>query len=93
MESKDISVDLKVFESGQLRAFADVTLPTGAGDFTAKGYRVVENKKGGLFVAVPSISYEKDGQRVNKPTVEASKALQKQIAEKVMEEYKKAKGV
>lgn len=92
MQNQDITVDLKIHESGHLRAFADVTLPTAAGDFTAKGFRVVENKKGGLFVAPPSISYEKDGQRVNKPTMEASKALLKQINEAVMAEYKKAKG-
>jgi hypothetical protein len=42
MADEEIVVSLHLFESGQLKAFADVTLHTSLGEITIKGFRVVQ---------------------------------------------------
>jgi DNA-binding cell septation regulator SpoVG len=94
VEANEISVDLKVYESGHLRAFADVTLRTSVGEITLKGYHVVANKTGdGSFVGPPSERYtNKTGEIKNKRIVEAGRAAERKIAEAVLDAYKKAVG-
>ncbi len=91
MELEGIQVDIKPYAGpGQLRAFADVTARTPAGELTVRGYRVVSNKVGGLWVAAPSTTYTKDGQIKNKRVVDASRATERRISEAVMEAYRRA---
>ena len=68
---------------GQLRAFADITV---GGQFTVKGFRVVEGKKG-LFVSMPS-EIGKDGKWYD--TFKAlTKEAQEELNKVVLEAYNK----
>jgi DNA-binding cell septation regulator SpoVG len=92
MNETKIIVEIKAYkgESDSLKAFADVTLCTEYGELTLKGFRVLHKSGKEPWVAFPDSSYEdKDGKKVHKRIVEASKALNKKICDLILEEYAK----
>lgn len=54
-------VIIKIMDTGNLKAFASVILPTEVGDIEVKGFKVMEGKDGGLWVAMPSREVKRDG--------------------------------
>lgn len=74
---------LNKVEHGSTRAFADIETP----EFVIKGYRVVENKDGELFVSDPSQPSE-DG-KWYKQAYAKEDALKDAINEAVLAEYNK----
>lgn len=87
-----IIIELKVFERGSLKAFADVTIPTQLGELTVKGFRVVQKDGEGAWIGFPSTSYTKDGKTVNNQILETSKALKRKLTDLILAEYKRATG-
>jgi DNA-binding cell septation regulator SpoVG len=87
-----ITVNLTLHDKpGKLRAIADVTVPSMGGELTIKDYHLVDNGKGGVWVAPPSTKFDrKDGTRQYKAVIECSKALEKQITQAVLQEYRAA---
>jgi DNA-binding cell septation regulator SpoVG len=82
-----IAVDIKRLERGQLRAFCDVTLSFEHGELTLKGCRVIQKDGQEPWVAFPTNSYEKDGKTINKPVLEFSQTLRRQIITAILFEY------
>ena len=84
-----ITVELYPFEKGQLKAFADVTISLGPYELTLCGCRVIQNGNQPPWVALPTSSYQKDGQQKNKKVVECSRNLDRLIKEQILEAYEK----
>lgn len=89
MNEQNIIVELKVFERGNLKAFADVTIPTQLGEITVRGFRVIQKDGAGAWVGFPSTSYTKDGKTVNNQIIETSKSLKRKITDLILAEYKR----
>jgi len=81
-------VEVRTYESGTLKAFADVTIPTQLGEVTLKGFRIVQKDGAEAWVAFPTVSYEKDGERVNKPVLEMPIGTRKLISDAILSEFK-----
>ncbi len=90
MNEPQITVELRHFERGKLKAFADVTIPTALGEITLRGFRVIENDGHELWVALPAASYMKNGQIVNKQVLEVTRGLKKQLTDLVLAEYRRS---
>jgi DNA-binding cell septation regulator SpoVG len=91
-DALQVTVEVKIMERGQLKAFADVTLTTPHVEITLRGFRVVQKDEQPAWVALPSSSYTKDGKIVNSPLLEVSRNLKRQITDAVLAEYHKASG-
>ena len=85
-----ILVELRRMERGNLKAFADVTIPSELGEITLRGFRVVQKGGEEPWVAFPSSSYTKNGQIINKTIIEVSRGLKRQIVDAVMAEFKRS---
>lgn len=48
----------ELFESGILRAFADVTFKTDLGPVTIRRFKVLQNKSGAVWVAFPQSQFQ-----------------------------------
>ncbi|KAA0271021.1 MAG: hypothetical protein EDM79_13830 [Chloroflexi bacterium] len=92
MNEQEIRIDVKRYESGSLRAFADVLFSSPYGEFTLRGFRVVQKADAGPWVAFPSNSFTKDGKVVNRPIIEAGPGFKRRIAEAVLAAYRQEKG-
>jgi DNA-binding cell septation regulator SpoVG len=90
MPNDKIIVELRLHESGKLKAFADVTIPSTLGEITVRGFRVVQDGTAAPWVAFPTISYMKAGAKVNKQIVEVSRGLKSQLADSILTEYRDA---
>src|SRR5262249_54256756 len=90
MATDKIVVELRRHESGKLKAFADVVLPSTLGEITVRGFRVVQDDGAAPWVAFPTTSYMKAGERVNKQIVEVGRSLKAQIADAVLAEFRAA---
>jgi len=92
MEDARITVELKPFESGALKAFADVSISSGLGEITLKGFRVVQKPEQDPWVGLPTISYIRAGQTVNKPLLELSATLRRDIVQAILVKFKASNG-
>ncbi len=90
MDNQGIRVDLKEFERGNLKAFADVTIPSALGELTLKGFRVICKDGAAPWVGFPTSSYTKDVKIVNKPVLELASGVKRQISEAVLAEFARA---
>jgi DNA-binding cell septation regulator SpoVG len=90
MDKQQITVELRLFESGSLKAYADVTLPSELGEITVKGFRVIAKDGNAPWVAFPTNSFTKDGKFVDRPLLEVGRTLKRQIAEEVLAEFEGA---
>lgn len=89
MSDRNIIVELKVFERGSLKAFADATIPSPFGELTVKGFRVMQKEGETHWVGFPTSSYvNKDGKRIDNQIFEPSKGLRKMICDLILAEYK-----
>ena len=89
MSGEQITVELRLFESGSLKAFADATFPSELGEITVRGFRVIAKDGKPPWVAFPSSSYRKNGEFVDRPLLEVGRALKRQIAEAILAEFKR----
>jgi DNA-binding cell septation regulator SpoVG len=86
----EISVEVKIYERGSLKAFADVTIQTAMGEMTLKGFHVIKKEGQPEWVAFPSSSYVKDGKKVNNQFLEVSKTVKKKLVDAIMAQFEKA---
>lgn len=89
MSEAEILVTIHRHESGQLKAFADVTIPTSLGEFTLCGLRILRKDGHEPWVAFPTIPYEKDGTTRYKKLIDAPQSTQRRIAQAVLAEFQK----
>lgn len=89
MADEQIVVSLHLFESGQLKAFADVTLLTSLGEITIRGFRVVQNADQQPWVAFPRTSYQKNGETKSKDLLDMLQAMHRKLADAILAEYKR----
>lgn len=90
MNEQIIIVELKVFEKGSLKAFADVTITSLIGEITVKGFRVIQKDGEAPWIGFPSNSYIKNGKTVNNQIIETSKSLKRKLTDLILAEYKRA---
>ena len=93
MNEQSIIVELKLFEreGSNLKAFADVTIPSSLGEITIKGFRVIQKEGEAPWVGFPTSSYtKKDGKTVNNQIIETSKSLKRKLTDSILAEYKRA---
>jgi len=92
MSSDRIVVELRLYDSGKLKAFADVTITTPLGEITVRGFRVVQDGAAAPWVAFPTTSYMKAGARINKQIVEVGRSLKAQVVEAILAAFRQASG-
>ena len=92
MDAENIIVDLRLFDRGSLKAFADITIPSTLGEITVHGFRVIQQDGKAPWVGFPAISYLKNGKTVNNPVLELPKKLQRQITDHVLAEFHRVHG-
>jgi DNA-binding cell septation regulator SpoVG len=86
-----LTVDVRVFERGTLKAFADVTFPSALGELTLRGFRVLQKEGEAPWVAFPSASYTKDGKVINSQLMQVSGSLKKHLCDAVLAGYEISK--
>ena len=89
MDDEQIVVSLHLFESGQLKAFADVTLHTSLGEITIRGFRVVRNAGFQPWVAFPRTSYQKNGETKAKDLLDMLQAMHRKLADAILAAFKR----
>lgn len=89
MLETSVLVTIHRYESGQLKAFADVTFQTSFGEFTVCGLRILQKDGHEPWVALPSIPYEKDGTTRYKKLIDAPQSTVRRIAQTVLDEFRK----
>jgi DNA-binding cell septation regulator SpoVG len=87
MNEASILVEVKIIDRGNLKAFADITLKTDLGEVTLRSFRVVQMEGKEPWVGFPTISYVKNGKTINNPVIEASRGINREIANAILEEY------
>lgn len=89
MNEQNVLLDMKLYESGSLKAFVNVTIPSELGELTLRGFRVIQKDENAPWVAFPSSRYtNKDGKEVNDPFLETSKIVKRKLEDLILEEYK-----
>ncbi|HEV8337618.1 MAG TPA: hypothetical protein VGR67_14490 [Candidatus Polarisedimenticolia bacterium] len=88
MDYKVIQVDMRRFEQGTIKAYADVTISTAIGEVTIKGFRVVSKNGEAPWVGFPNITYSKNGQTVKKAVLDLRSGVKRRIEEAVLLEFK-----
>lgn len=91
MDIREITIELKKLNNSKsLKAFADVSFSTSHGEITLKGFRVIQKDENPMWIAFPSSSYKnKEGNMVNAPFLEVSKAFKKELTDLILKEYSK----
>lgn len=90
MNDLEMTIELRLMNRGNLKAFADITFPSALGEITVRGFRVVQKEGQEPWVAFPSSSYTKDGKIVNNPILEVSRGLKQKVTVAVLTRYKDA---
>ena len=89
MADEQLIVAIHRHESGQLKAFADITLLTPLGEITLRGFRVVQKPGKSPWVAYPATSYQKDGKTQFKNLIDAPQGTQQRLARAVLAEFER----
>ena len=90
MVDEQIVVSIHLYQSGQLRAFADVTLLTTLGEVTIRGFRVVQKAEDQPpWIALPATSYKKNGDTKFKDLLDMSQATRRKLAEAILAKYRR----
>lgn len=87
MTDEQIVVSIHLYQSGQLKAFADVTLHTTLGEITIRGFRVVHKPDQAPWIAFPATSYQKDGKTKFKDLLDTPQATHRKVAEAILAEF------
>ena len=87
MADEQIFVTIHRYESGQLKAFADVTLLTSLGEITIRGFRILQKPEQPPWVAYPATSFQKDGQPKFKNLIDAPQGTQRRLAQIILAEF------
>jgi DNA-binding cell septation regulator SpoVG len=88
LSDDQIMVELRRIERGQLRAFADVTMPTAVGEMTIRGFRVVQKDGEQPWIGFPSTSYSKGGTQVNKPIIDVTQSVKRRLTDVILARFK-----
>jgi len=89
MPDDKLHVELRRLERGQLKAFADVTIPTALGEITIRGFRVVQKDGDSPWVALPTTSYSSNGSQVNKPLIDVARGVKQRLSEAILLEFRR----
>lgn len=89
MSAPGLIIEIKRHSSGQLQAFADVTLCGELGECTIYGCRVLCSAGQEPWVAFPTVSYQREGKTQHKEVVSFSRGLRKQITDGILSEYRR----
>ena len=81
MSEQPVNVMIRQHESGQMKAFADVTVMTQCGELTIRGFRVIQKSELAPWVAFPSTSFEKGGQTKYKDLIDTSQTTRRKLVE------------
>lgn len=90
MSAEGWAVTIYLHKSGHLRAFADVTVLTPGGELIIKGCRVMQSNGKGLWVALPSTRYSKNGETKYKDVIEMTQTSRRKLFEAILSAYDKA---
>lgn len=80
-------VRITLHESGQLKAFADVTFPTTMGEITIRGYRIMQNPRAELWIGKPQSSYSSQGTTKYKNIVDYAQGTERQVRDAILAAY------
>ena len=84
----ELQIEIRRFQRGALKAFADVKFIFGETDLTVPGFRVIQRNGAPPWVGLPSSSYtNRDGKLVNKPVIEMGRGLQKTVTEAILVQH------
>ena len=90
MIEQNVLVEMKLYESGSLKAFVDVTIPSELGELTLRGFRVVQQDTAPAWVAFPNSRYtNKDGKLITAQILETSKTVKRRLADLILDEYRR----
>jgi DNA-binding cell septation regulator SpoVG len=89
MQEEDILIRIHRYESGQLKAFVDVTFSCSLGEFTLCGLRIIQKEGQDPWIAFPTIPYEKDGTTRYKKMIEAPQSTHRRLALAIFNEFRK----
>ncbi len=90
MNVEKILVEVRLYESGSLKAFANVTMPSEVGELTIKGFMVFQKDGKSPWVAFPNNKYtNKDGEEIKNQIIETSKAVKRKLEDLILAEYKR----
>ena len=87
IDKNEFVVEVTKTDFGSLKAFADLTVRSEAGEVTAKGFRVIHQQGKSPWVALPQTSYIKDGKTINKSVLELPKVLESRVKEAILLGY------
>jgi DNA-binding cell septation regulator SpoVG len=87
MADEHVLVSIHRYDSGQLKAFADVTVLTPLGEVTIRGFRVVHKSGQAPWIAFPATSYQKDGKTKFKDLLDTPQATHRKLAEAILAEF------
>lgn len=87
-----MSVDIKLIEKGDLRAFVDVSLKVPFGELTVQGFRILIGKDNKPWIAHPSQSFMREGRTEYKNILDMTRSMKKKIDNLILESYENAKG-
>ena len=83
----------KVNSTGSLKAKADVAFVTDLGEFSVKGFRVVQAPAKGAFVAPPQEKYQdKSGKAAYKDILWLGQSLQQALYTRILDAYNRELG-
>ena len=86
-----MTVQLNRLDRGNLKALADVSIPSEFGEINLRGFRVIHKEGQDPWVGFPSSSYIKNGKTMNYPVLRLPASLERQIADLVLAEYEASK--
>lgn len=89
MADEQLLVSIHRYESGQLKAFADITLLTPFGEITLRGFRIVQKPGQSPWVAYPATAYQKDGKTHFKNLIDAPQGTQRRLAQAILAEFER----
>ena len=88
MNQPTILVELRRMNTGNIKAYADVTVPTSIGEITLKGFRVVQREEDDdPWVGFPNSTYPKNGKTHTRNLLEVRQGVKRQITAAILEDF------
>lgn len=89
MADEQLLITIHRYESGQLKAFVDITMLTPLGEITLRGFRIVQKLGQPPWIANPATSYQKNGETKFKDLIDAPQGTQRRLAQAILAEYER----
>ena len=87
MENEDLRVDIKFVDSGQIKAFADLTVMCSHGEITINGFRVIQGEGQSPWVALPTSTYTQNGAVKRKQLLDVTRKTRQRLAEEILRKF------